>query len=34
MAPDLCDEPVLVRGTGLESAVAIEHLVHDSSLRA
>jgi hypothetical protein len=35
VALDFGDEPVLVLGTGLEPAIAIElkHLVHDSSRR-
>jgi len=31
VAPDFCDEPVLVPGAGLEPAVAMKHPVHDSS---
>jgi len=33
VALNLSDEPFLVRGAGLEPAVAMKHLVHDSSPR-
>jgi len=33
VAPDFRDELLLVRGAGLEPAVAMNHLVHDSSPR-
>ena len=31
MTLDLGDEPVLVLGTGLEAAIALKHLLHDSA---
>jgi hypothetical protein len=33
VALDFRDEPILVPGAGLEPAVALNHLVHDSSQR-